>query len=835
MAYIRITFFLGIIFGVLACSVPPVWAQGVSGASCTGGAGTPTTKCSGTINTSAYVIPEKCRTQAPSTTSPCSDFQGSYADPTTNHAGEVHTLIYKQQDGTFLVKFNEASITLTADGKIIKDTTATNEDPNNPHRCDTGSRPYYEILDPATGKPGAPFVPTSMTCGKNIDSAARLVGHAPNGAVCNTNYDGDIGTTRQLIYQGPGTCNGQTVEDAIVVASTGGAGAGEVYVYCKGLGLCAVYGQMGNPNASGWGQGTDLCNLSIQSACTVVGDPGRAGRSPLTVTSSETFTGKNVPLARIQKVNNASFPEKFQEIDEHLSNAFDPNTGSAVIGGAIVNGAKLIPAGLQKNVTYQIGDLHEIHAIGGVTQNISGKGNTPCEYSDEATETDALPAEYGRTRGHVGTLNSVFGLDSSDLKTIISQPHIVDSQGDRRLLTSEYKTQLLPCGDQRSKGKVSAIKVTSHGSIFGDISAFIKNFLGGIIGLFTDESENTATTTQTLTAFTPHMEDIAEKSVGKQGAFHSFRPSAIDFSGVDGCTNPDAVDCPENTTDSIPHFQVQAFENAYDKVTKCALLPTEQQTSDCKTTKGTVEESQQPTTPPVSSAACEQLIRSFKSADTSCKLCNIPKIANLVDDRNSLVGGTLPPLMVSMLEKAAETYSVPASVILSVMYHEGGFSGGRYVDANAWTDANIIKWSCSQEPMPRCDNNADRTQPPFGWLKVYWPDNSDAVRSVDPTRSNPSRCNFMDALFATAKALHRWSGARGGYTQGLAACHGNSFEDKMPNSCSGWNKNTVMQSKAGYGGYCPGEGSYPRSNPSFPADADFIELGIKYFGTFSCR
>lgn len=174
----------------------------------------------------------------------------------------------------------------------------------------------------------------------------------------------------------------------------------------------------------------------------------------------------------------------------------------------------------------------------------------------------------------------------------------------------------------------------------------------------------------------------------------------------------------------------------------------------------------------------------------------------------------LGPLAQKILASAGEAFGVPASNIYAVMIHEGGdwaaFQG-------QFTDENVRKWSnsedCGGEPMPSCDNDSDLSQAPFGFLKK-WFYNGDgtsslwtAVQVIDPSRDTKekvSRCNFLDAAFATAKALKQGSSM----TVSGNSCGSYSFNLIQPASCSSWTDAKVAQSQVGYAGQCPNNATY---------------------------
>jgi hypothetical protein len=225
--------------------------------------------------------------------------------------------------------------------------------------------------------------------------------------------------------------------------------------------------------------------------------------------------------------------------------------------------------------------------------------------------------------------------------------------------------------------------------------------------------------------------------------------------------------------------------------------------------------------------ACDtQLITDLASQNSSgtCGICN----SNLGD------------LARGILTAAGETFHVSAGAIYATMLHEGAtwteFAG-------QFNDENVLKWSipewCGGEPMPRCDNESEATQAPFGWIR-YWfylgeGDNAvwNAVEEIDPSRNSKdrvSRCNFMDAAFATAKALSIGTAYVPAGAAGLSNCAGYSLNNtSRPTTCN-WNNNIFAQSQVSYAGYCPDN---PNGTP-YPQIPDWTQRAVNDYNQFSC-
>ncbi len=241
----------------------------------------------------------------------------------------------------------------------------------------------------------------------------------------------------------------------------------------------------------------------------------------------------------------------------------------------------------------------------------------------------------------------------------------------------------------------------------------------------------------------------------------------------------------------------------------------------------------------------DNLISSFGSGEAACRLCNTDRINAYADV--DLPAGDLPPTMKKIIEKAADTYKVPASLIIGIMYNEGAFSRSQI----QWTEENVRKWSCGQEKMPFCeDPGASGTtstawgtaQLPFGWIPKWfylgegtaavW----NAVSAVLPSKNSKEKispCNFMDGVFATAKSLSSWSRTLppDAIDHRVTQCRGYSMTNAAsPGSCSGWTDAIAAQSRVGYAGYCPDPGKH---NPAYP-EGPFIEAAIERYQAFSC-
>lgn len=174
------------------------------------------------------------------------------------HSNDVHFL-YQNSGG--LIKFMQDTIWGTADDGSFS-------------CADNGARAMYRVFD-ASGNWGRPILRDVMSCGETYTSSGYLKAYEKQDIV-ESDYDAplrecpvpgqsDIMTTgsQQLIFQGTAVCNSIDPAEVIVTTNLSGAGAGEVYVYCKGMGLCAWYASVDFSEypPTDWDEDTDVCNL----------------------------------------------------------------------------------------------------------------------------------------------------------------------------------------------------------------------------------------------------------------------------------------------------------------------------------------------------------------------------------------------------------------------------------------------------------------------------------------------------------------------------------------------------------------------------------------------
>ncbi len=172
-------------------------------------------------------------------------------------------------------------------------------------------------------------------------------------------------------------------------------------------------------------------------------------------------------------------------------------------------------------------------------------------------------------------------------------------------------------------------------------------------------------------------------------------------------------------------------------------------------------------------------------ASTNCSPGQTGTIPNLPGGScklksTSIVGITLPPTLVKIIETAAAAHKVPPSLILGIMYGEGDFNPGRY----NWTEQNVQEWSKGCVPMPNCSEGKwpSNGAVPFQSEDI-WNQNKDT--SLDSTRT-PDPCNLVDAIFAAANFLE--TGVSGAQNFAGKTCFGIPLNPggNSPGSCSSW-------------------------------------------------
>lgn len=153
---------------------------------------------------------------------------------------------------------------------FIQDTTFSNS-----ATCSNGKPAFQRI----NGKNGILWAPKSMSCDPNYIYASEGINEAyeyseneeeylrtlPDNVIrCQNQYTGNVSGTKQLVFNGNAKC-GSFSGDILVIRNESGAGSGEIFIYCKGIGLCGWYQDMDfsdpSNNPKNW-VGKDICSKS---------------------------------------------------------------------------------------------------------------------------------------------------------------------------------------------------------------------------------------------------------------------------------------------------------------------------------------------------------------------------------------------------------------------------------------------------------------------------------------------------------------------------------------------------------------------------------------------
>lgn len=179
---------------------------------------------------------------------------------------------------------------------------------------------------------------------------------------------------------------------------------------------------------------------------------------------------------------------------------------------------------------------------------------------------------------------------------------------------------------------------------------------------------------------------------------------------------------------------------------------------------------------------CGELPETLTKASGSCELGGI----------DSRVGEVVPSLK-AIVEAAAETYKVPPTLILGVMYGEGAFNSNQYQD-----EKNVKNWA-SCVPIPNCNEGASEIKSIVPFIKPYWDNLAKDIlpdlQKIDPNKTNADPCNLLDATFGLAKDLHDNTG--GGVDLAGKSCYGVTMGSTNPTSCS-WNNSQYETSIRGW-------------------------------------
>lgn len=119
--------------------------------------------------------------------------------------------------------------------------------------------------------------------------------------------------------------------------------------------------------------------------------------------------------------------------------------------------------------------------------------------------------------------------------------------------------------------------------------------------------------------------------------------------------------------------------------------------------------------------------------------------------------GDLPQNLLDIVSAASETYKVPSSLILGIMFGEGRFNttqGGGYTTYD-WTEENVNNWATCEE-MPKCHSipyvyNAAIAISEDNWSRILHGIKDD-IKKIAPNREI-SGCNLLDSIYGVAWLL----------------------------------------------------------------------------------
>ncbi len=196
------------------------------------------------------------------------------------HVGDVNNTVYSQ-NGYAVQTSNNQSLLYKVVGSnlmFVQDTTWSNSemchaDGNGP------SGPAFQRMTNG-GSAGMLWAPKQISCttgGANQFHSAgtnhayrykpedeeALRGFTSSVTSCESDHgNSNVSGDRRIIFNGPAKCGSYT-GDMLVLYNASGAGAGEVFFYCKGKGLCAWYQKIdfskSGAQPKNWTASTDIC------------------------------------------------------------------------------------------------------------------------------------------------------------------------------------------------------------------------------------------------------------------------------------------------------------------------------------------------------------------------------------------------------------------------------------------------------------------------------------------------------------------------------------------------------------------------------------------------
>jgi len=169
-------------------------------------------------------------------------------------------------------------------------------------------------------------------------------------------------------------------------------------------------------------------------------------------------------------------------------------------------------------------------------------------------------------------------------------------------------------------------------------------------------------------------------------------------------------------------------------------------------------------------------ILELSNASGACGICSV----------NDRYAGLEP-----VLEAAGMQHQVPAPLLAALIEGEGAYPSTFSLD-------QVKNMSVTEGPtMPDCYDSIPGAQGIFGWLSVWFEPYKNAVRKLDSQRSRISKCNLLDAAYATAQTLQSDTP-----TQKTPGSCGTAWEDTIVDETTGEEmpliKSKIMHYTCGY-------------------------------------
>lgn len=398
-------------------------------------------------------------------------------------------------------------------------------------------------------------------------------------------------------------------------------------------------------------------------------------------------------------------------------------------------------------------------------------GKTETRVSPDIYRTDPIPAlnylsQYGRR------LRSFFTPAKQENQDYTETPQVI---GDN---IPDCQT------DDQGKEQLSKSQATTGQNTFDDNPppSFFVNVVSKFLGLISKFTNGTLTVQgfHVVAQHTPYADEIdcslSGAGCGSEGGLaRTFAPAVHDPTRgeINGSQN-NTFDSKltGTTTTETRTARTKSIENSGNYI-GCAVMPKSLQGPECQQNwqgKG------------AKGGSCEgKQLPDLSVADNSCSLCHVEEIDDFIkkvnpDYANQLPEGKLPQTAIDVLNKAAQTYKVPAAVILGAMIHEGAFTW----DDWKWTEKNSICWavdggkigqktfgddtSCKSHAHP-----ATGARGAFGWMDYWFDKVKDSVRKIDPGRQIIDQCNIVDGAMALANSMYQ---TQGGDAAVASSCQG---------------------------------------------------------------